>query len=45
MKEIEDLSVNASELLPCVLIKKSQKIDRDLKSSNKHPRENINTAM
>lgn len=46
MEEIKDLSINASELLPCVLIKKkSQKMDRTLKSGNKHLREDISMVM
>lgn len=46
MKEIDDLSLNASELLPCVLIKKKiTEKDRTLKSVNKHLREDKNIAM
>lgn len=45
MKEIEALSINTSELLAHVLIKKSQEMGRTLKSGNKHLREDISTAV
>lgn len=45
MKEIEDLFINALELLACVLIKNITEMGIIFKSGNKYQREDISNAM